>query len=1159
MKEKHPIRRHRRAKRNRNKNLSKKLKLIGVNAAGLSSKLTSFTKVLKELQPSVFIVQETKFKKERALSIDGYTIYDLVREFKDGGGLLIGCAKEVNPVMIRKGNDNVEAITVEISVSSMVIRCCGAYGPQENCSVDKKDQFWKFVEKEAIEAWNLGAGFILQFDGNLWCGPDVIPGDPNYENKNGKLFKDFLSRQSQLTVVNGLPICKGLITRRRLKQNKAEESIFDFFIVCSRVLPFVTAMNIDEEKNHVLTNYNPAKHGLAAIDTDHFTLETDVNLDISKQKPTRREIFHFKNSESLEVFKSITSETKEFTDCFLSDQPLENQIDRWREVLNNYCMKAFKKVRINEKKSFNVIDSETAALIDRRNKLKKIHQNENEIKEIERRISDIEAKKNRDMIMKNFKKFSDNSENVNLLEVWKLLKRLCPKTNNSLPTAKLDHRGQLVSNPQGIKNLLLKEYTQRLRDRPVRPDIVNMKERKNLIFDLQLEIASSKSTPPWTMSELEKALSDLKLNKSRDHAGYANEIFKMDVIGSDLKNSLLLMFNRIKDQSFIPKFMRYANITTVPKKGSQMVLENERGIFRVDVVRSILMKMIYERNYKNIDDNISDCQMGGRKEKGCRNNIFIVNGIIHDVINSKGKGPISLQIYDYAQMVDSIDLKLAISDIYETGLDNDHLSLVYLANKEIFMAVNSPGGLSERHTVRNTVLQGETWSSLLASVQVDKIARKCQEAGVGYKYKNNLPVSLLGLVDDLIGVTETGCDAQKMNAIINVRSAEKGLQFGIKKCKRMVVGAKSEDVVDNDLHVDTWKVEHKESQALHETELVETFSGLASIEACSEQKYLGFVISNTGNNMVNIRALKNKSIGIIKQITLKLDSLNLRKYFFECSKIFLNAFLRSSILYASETYYNLKESELRQIERIEESYLRKILKTSRGCPISQLYLEFGQVPARFEIIKLRLFFLKYILEQDTDSLIHRFLQLQISQPTKNDWVESCKKDLKKLDISLSFEEIRNLSNDQFKQKVKGNANLKGFEYLLEKRGTKGKEIVYTKLEMQEYLLPNNELNIEDQRMIFALRNKMNTLPANFCRRKENKEKCVCGENEENEHIYNCRLLYDEEAEESYEKIYNGTTRSQEKVLRRFENNLKKKQEINSIPCDPIVRSTDLNV
>ena len=43
-------------------------------------------------------------------------------------------------------------------------------------------------------------------------------------------------------------------------------------------------------------------------------------------------------------------------------------------------------------------------------------------------------------------------------------------------------------------------------------------------------------------------------------------------------------------------------------------------------------------------------------------------------------------------------------------------------------------------------------------------------------------------------------------------------------------------------------------------------------------------------------------------------------------------------------YYNLKETDLRQIERIEEEFLRKILKTTKGCPIMQLYLEVGQHP-----------------------------------------------------------------------------------------------------------------------------------------------------------------------------------------------------------------------
>ena len=68
--------------------------------------------------------------------------------------------------------------------------------------------------------------------------------------------------------------------------------------------------------------------------------------------------------------------------------------------------------------------------------------------------------------------------------------------------------------------------------------------------------------------------------------------------------------------------------------------------------------------------------------------------------------------------------------------------------------------------------------------------------------------------------------------------------------------------------------------------------------------------------------------------------------------VYFNVILRGSILYASETYYNLTENNLRNLEKIEEVFLRKILRTQKSCPISQLYLETGQWPARFQITKL---------------------------------------------------------------------------------------------------------------------------------------------------------------------------------------------------------------
>ena len=118
-----------------------------------------------------------------------------------------------------------------------------------------------------------------------------------------------------------------------------------------------------------------------------------------------------------------------------------------------------------------------------------------------------------------------------------------------------------------------------------------------------------------------------------------------------------------------------------------------------------------------------------------------------------------------------------------------------------------------------------------------------------------------------------------------------------------------------------------------------------------------------------MKARKNKSIGIIKTILHKLEVMKLKQYYFECAMGYFNVILRGSILYASETYYNLTENNLRNIDKIEEGFLRKILRTQKSCPISQLYLETGQWPARFQITKLRLLFFKSILDENEQSLV----------------------------------------------------------------------------------------------------------------------------------------------------------------------------------------------
>ena len=112
------------------------------------------------------------------------------------------------------------------------------------------------------------------------------------------------------------------------------------------------------------------------------------------------------------------------------------------------------------------------------------------------------------------------------------------------------------------------------------------------------------------MPDLEKVLEGLKMKKARGPDELSRTIFRKSVIGTDLKESLLQMFNKLKDAGKVPDFMKNAIVTTIPKKGTKLKLENERGIFLVNTIRSILMRLIFNEKYSVFDSHMSDSNVG---------------------------------------------------------------------------------------------------------------------------------------------------------------------------------------------------------------------------------------------------------------------------------------------------------------------------------------------------------------------------------------------------------------------------------------------------------------------------------------------------------------------------------------------------------------------
>ena len=50
------------------------------------------------------------------------------------------------------------------------------------------------------------------------------------------------------------------------------------------------------------------------------------------------------------------------------------------------------------------------------------------------------------------------------------------------------------------------------------------------------------------------------------------------------------------------------------------------------ILRSILDRIIYNDIYEVIDGNLTDCNVGARKKRNIRDNLFVVNAVINSVV-----------------------------------------------------------------------------------------------------------------------------------------------------------------------------------------------------------------------------------------------------------------------------------------------------------------------------------------------------------------------------------------------------------------------------------------------------------------------------------------------------------------------------------------------
>ena len=721
------------------------------------------------------------------------------------------------------------------------------------------------------------------------------------------------------------------------------------------------------------------------------------------------------------------------------------------------------------------------------------------------------------MILKHYSlsKLKSAKGDVNINNFWKLKQRIFPQARDA-SAAKYDSKGHLITSGGKLKDLYLQTYQERLKHRTIKEGLEKHQERREEIFELRKNEAKDKIKKPWTMEQLLKVLKSLKKGKARDPLNLVNEIFRPEVAGKDLQLALLKLANKINEEQTFPELLKYTDITSVYKgKGSRADMDNQRGLFSLVTIRTIIDKLIYQDEYENIDKNLTDCNVGARKERNIRDNLFVVNGVINAVINGDDD-PIDVELFDVKKCFDTLWMKECLNDLYEAGLTSSNLNLIYEGNKECFLSVKAPTGLTKRVKIEEIVMQGSVWGPLCCTSTMDKIGKKAYRSGSPlYTYKGLVSVPPLGMVDDEITMAKCSVDSTKTNTFMNTFTEMKKLEFGIKKCHKMHVGPETNLCEDIKVH-----------------------EGIGT--KVVTDKYVGDIIANDGSNTEKIKERCDRGFGIINDIMSILEELPLGPYHIPTGIKLREAMLLNGLLFNSECWYNLKESEVDKLSAIDEQLLRKILKTpSKTCKES-LFLETGCKPVKFLIMQRRLMYHHHILRRPKNELISKFYHAQKLKPSKGDFVNLVDMDKKLLKINLTDDQISSISDSKYKEMIKKAISEETFKYLinLKKKHSKMDELNYSELKIQNYLKSSNGLTHDEKCTLFKFRVREIDVKTNYRNRHQNLqcELCQSGEDDSQLHLLNCQKLIENcetlanNIEVEYEDIFEDIE-SQAKAVR----------------------------
>ena len=134
--------------------------------------------------------------------------------------------------------------------------------------------------------------------------------------------------------------------------------------------------------------------------------------------------------------------------------------------------------------------------------------------EISKVLEDIkdEATNNLTKIKEELKKLKPHKGGLNVNSLWRLKKKLCPRSRDP-PTAMVDGMGNLLTENESIKRRALEVYKKRLEGNTMVNNLEDLEKDTIKLCEERLKLSKKNKSRAWDIDDLKTVLKELKKNK----------------------------------------------------------------------------------------------------------------------------------------------------------------------------------------------------------------------------------------------------------------------------------------------------------------------------------------------------------------------------------------------------------------------------------------------------------------------------------------------------------------------------------------------------------------------------------------------------------------------------------------------------------------------